>query len=404
MEIKNKKSEGGVSHLYGIGEPSNNDINFTNGDIYTEISSGNIFYFIEKKWCKNVVEKKEVVLNPNTIGEGNPQLNKNNKNGDTYTDSISGEKYSFINDDWCKNITEKDKQNIVFSIVDITYKEIIEKINNSFLTPGSYYKILDTIEPFIVFSLNNKVVSTDIQSTSYPQDTIKYDIVNNKITYRKDTLLNIECYYDWRNSNTFPDREVYNISIGINSYNNIIKKSCNNISIGDNSSNNIFEECCEGNILGEYCSDNIFGKKSCFNTIGEKFNSNIIKEGFTSNIIGNKVENNTFDFYFINNIIGNTIHNNKFGNNLDSNKIGNEFHNNIIGNQCKNNVFSNQCYFNNIVDNVVFTNFTLLQNFNLEKKNISNLIENYICDVYKNSKGTYKLKYYDDSLIIIDLA
>ena len=401
MEIKNKKSEGGISHLYGIGEPSIKDINFINGDIYTEISSGNIFYFVEKEWCKNSIQKNKDVKT--VRGEGVPKDVINVNNGDIYINNKTGDRYYLINNKWYKNISSKDKNNVIFNIVDILYTELIEKLNTNTLIPGSYYKTIDTIEPFIIFILTSGVISFDVKSVLFPQDEIKYDILQNKILYRKDTLLNIECYYDWRNSNTFPDKNVYNISIGINSIGNIIHSGCNNIKIGDNSNNNIFYSNCEENILGVYSSDNIFGEKSCFNEIGEKFNNNIINNGFISNIIGDKVENNTFDSYFINNYVGNTVHNNKFGNNLDSNKFGNEFHNNIIGNNCKNNIFSNLCYFNNILDNTCFNTFTLLQNFDFKNINIFNFIENYNCDIYKNSKGSYKLKYYDDELIIIDL-
>ena len=109
--------------------------------------------------------------------------------------------------------------------IDISYADLITAIDGSTLVRGCWYRITDyrtkhliydttdintaAVEPLIVLALAANAISTHAHSESYPQDSIEYDYSLNLaedgvtartglITWRKDTQLNIECYYDWR--------------------------------------------------------------------------------------------------------------------------------------------------------------------------------------------------------------
>jgi hypothetical protein len=132
----------------------------------------------------------------------------------------------------------------------IKYDELLNKITKNELVSGSYYLITDYqtihiipntnnahlnvhgtvytnktqyvydtntngvytegVEPLIVLAVTNNKISSQASSQLYPNDIISYDISSTLcedgitrrkglIAYRKDTIQNIECWYDWRN-------------------------------------------------------------------------------------------------------------------------------------------------------------------------------------------------------------
>ena len=112
------------------------------------------------------------------------------------------------------------------SIVDKTYSELESMISLNELSPGQYYRITDyftkydqpvtnitmsgNIESLIILALNESTLHKQVISEQFSQDIIYYDFndneteVNNesrtgKILYRKDTINNLETWYDWRN-------------------------------------------------------------------------------------------------------------------------------------------------------------------------------------------------------------
>jgi hypothetical protein len=127
-------------------------------------------------------------------------------------------------------------------MVSVTYSELMGHIGNSTLVEGAMYKITnfqtkhiipnsahlnvqgtvyedkltapnnlsEGVEELVVIALSSNKVSQEAFSIQFPQDTIRIDLTSNlcedgttprtgKIVYRKDTVRNIELYYDWRN-------------------------------------------------------------------------------------------------------------------------------------------------------------------------------------------------------------
>ena len=110
--------------------------------------------------------------------------------------------------------------------VEVKHADLLVLISKNKLSNGAFYEIIDhqtihqipntttihtaLVEGLIVQAISVNKVSTLASSRLYPLDTITYDVNNilcednitarkGKITYRKDTVKNIECYYDWRN-------------------------------------------------------------------------------------------------------------------------------------------------------------------------------------------------------------
>ena len=110
-------------------------------------------------------------------------------------------------------------------IIDTTYNNLTSSISSSALTKGAWYKITDyqtihlipntsqinsaSIEPLLVFAEDVNKISTHVFSQAYPQDLIEYDYTKNLaedsstprpglITWRKDTALDVDAFYDWR--------------------------------------------------------------------------------------------------------------------------------------------------------------------------------------------------------------
>ena len=99
------------------------------------------------------------------------------------------------------------------SVIDITMADISNMSSGSQFVIGSLYRITDyarvntfpegqissTVEPIIVKATAiNSLVGYAI-SESFPQDQIIFNsIIGSVIVYRKDTVKNIECFFDWR--------------------------------------------------------------------------------------------------------------------------------------------------------------------------------------------------------------
>jgi len=110
--------------------------------------------------------------------------------------------------------------------LDITYANLVLKIAANSLIPGTYYRIIDyqtkhqisgtteihigPIEPLSIRANTVNVLDSAAFSSIYPRDIIYYNLNDDvcedgttsrtgKIIYRKDPIVNIEIYYDWRN-------------------------------------------------------------------------------------------------------------------------------------------------------------------------------------------------------------
>lgn len=85
---------------------------------------------------------------------------------------------------------------------EILYADIADLILNNGITEGMLYRITDATEydiNLIVTGLNTSSVSGLAYSEEFPQDEIFYDIANDVITRRTDTIKKLSAPFDWRN-------------------------------------------------------------------------------------------------------------------------------------------------------------------------------------------------------------
>lgn len=85
---------------------------------------------------------------------------------------------------------------------EILYADIADLILNNGITEGMLYRITDATEydiNLIVTGLNTSSVSGLAYSEEFPQDEIFYDIDNDVITRRTDTIKKLSAPFDWRN-------------------------------------------------------------------------------------------------------------------------------------------------------------------------------------------------------------
>lgn len=305
-------------------------------------------------------------------------------------------------------------------IVNKTYDELKEMYDGSTLIPGQLYKLTDfktlhnildetdtytgdswegSLEPLILLATSTGTFDKQVFSEAYPKDIIHYDInitnfdsdhsffetgAKGVITYRKDTVQNVECWYDFRNVKYYRNENlVYTFGDYSNCYNTSIGKRVSNTILnntvfstyalgcifGYDNYNNTFDEVCYNNIIG----NNFYG-----NTILTYFYNNNIRSNFNTNIIGN--------YFYDNNIIGNNFY---------GNIISDYFYNNTIYNDFLNNKISIFFRFNdvkNMVDSVDFTDAT-------------HVYGDYNCEIFVNAGSSLRLKYIDsnDNDIITDL-
>lgn len=125
-------------------------------------------------------------------------------------------------------ISFKDLTTGVSKLIELTVADLNALITSGSLIPGAIYKLSDfqtkhlipnttsdfnvaEIEILYVWAITNTKVSTRVFSEAFPQDIIYLDLTNTvcedvnhtprkgKIIYRKDTLKNLETWYDFRN-------------------------------------------------------------------------------------------------------------------------------------------------------------------------------------------------------------
>ncbi len=302
-------------------------------------------------------------------------------------------------------------ENIMPIITDILYADLLVLSQNEEMIIG-YYRITDfatsqlipnTIsvktgiaEPLIVFATSKKTLDKKAISALWPQDYIEYDLEDitifnpsdgsskGSISFRKDTIINVSTYFDWRNfvwrrwetvlnngtyiSLTDPgggrahiDFYTFSNNIAVDTNVFIVAGNGNAISttnthIGDTSSNTIF---------GNNQSDVYFGSNMLDNTFSNYMN--FINAGaYTNNIIaGKNFKYNNIGSYFQTTSIGSNFQLNNIKNNFGSNIIGNYFQYNNIENDVAGLTILNNFVHNNICatfGGVDFTASTLVYN------------------------------------------
>jgi hypothetical protein len=164
---------------------------------------------------------------------------------------------------------------------DLTYSELVDRINNSALIKGSYYRITDfqtvhkilggtdvntgSVEPIIVLATKQNQIDSLVFSELFPNDILHYKVLDDTIMapssgskgvilYRKDTQKNLSCYYDFRNvvfrrwaTNPFPGLYIaYSIYSGINAFieEKTFGQNARDIEIGSNSFNIVIRNNC----------------------------------------------------------------------------------------------------------------------------------------------------------------
>ena len=336
-------------------------------------------------------------------------------------------------------------------IVNKTYAELKAMYDGSTLTPGQLYKITDfatvhnildgnttsgdintgTTEPLILLATSTNAFDKQAYSTLFPKDIIYYDITGGDtrdiaffddstpidnlkgvIYYRKDTIQNVECWYDFRNvkyrrwlvnatpwvaSGTYVAKHVYE-------YNSILYKCIKNhtgltntpdvdttnwikwldktqnrswtsdktqFNIGGITTTNLImsdpidvytfgdyynwvNDVEIGKIHLDYVIDNYSYSSKLnnivFNTTDSLYTcfSNVFGDNCFNNTVGNYFNINTVGYGFNNNMVGDSFNNNTVGNYFYNNTVGNDFSNNTVGNDFFNNTVGDGFNFNTV--------------------------------------------------------
>lgn len=322
-----------------------------------------------------------------------------------------------------------------FDYKDISWANFQTDYNGSGLTKGSYYRITDrNPENLVLFAVDTHKVGTQAWSLEYPADIIhidldvtqstaglsgyvetiptptpSYDDQGVKIVYRKDTVNNIEAYYDWRKvrfrrwfatGKTNTETAVGYISWSTAVSNNDIGSSdteinvdngdtldvytfgsesptnVKNVSVGKHTTkelNNIVflgSSQIENVIVDSDCSNISFsgtvknvklGSGSQGSILKDNFEDNIIHGNFTNNIVFTDVKRNVFGFNFKFNSVGQNSVENTFATNVTQNTFNQEFEGNVVGDNFNSNRLgqaSKENYFGDrFDDNEIDVNF-----------------------------------------------
>lgn len=253
----------------------------------------------------------------------------------------------------------------------VTYSELVNKINTNTLTQSVFYLITDfqtcydqpnydsnrnpiigsnykqgPVEPLIVLAISDSQISNNAFSPLFPNDKITYDwtfdtteatsgVAFGRITERIDDMGN-RTGYDHRNI-LF---KRYLESTGSTVYNVIFDNglassefltfsgSSSNNKIGDNLNYSTF--LLPNIVFGVDCNNNTIGVKSYNNTIGANSNDNVVGSNFIGNTIGDNFESNNIGDYFGNNAsFSGTPVQNLISSGFKYNKIGDYFGNNL---------------------------------------------------------------------------
>ena len=261
---------------------------------------------------------------------------------------------------------------------NITWDTLRAIRNNSGLTPGMQYRIIDYTTTtsqantqsaghqfdIIVTADNEYTLNENARAVRHKGDTyfsgsslesweIKYDIDNDTskyawansgstgrgvIYYMKDEWNN-ECPYDFKNIQYLYSGSTYYYTF----------HSTESEHNGD--ATTLFGKYCRGNKIGKYIS--------VFNLTLPKnvFWGNIYDEDVVYNVIGNDCHNNTFEKGTQCNVLCDFCHDNTFGMNCRYNTLGKSCHNNIIYSSGRHNVFGDNCSYNSLGDECEYNTF-----------------------------------------------
>jgi hypothetical protein len=299
--------------------------------------------------------------------------------------------------------------------IDVTWSELDALVTGSSLVKGQKYCITDfrtrenipktadvhtgTIEPIIVTATSINTLSDLAISTVYPDDTLLYELIDTtsqggdrgRIMFRKDNLLNIAIWYDWRNvifrrwetspssgvftvttdnGGAFKDYPTFNPLANVHDVviNNFIDgklfttKLNNNVFLTDESVNDCyFDSNSYGNTFLKVCVSNTFGSGCQNNSIILDFVRTNVGGDFIDNTFEGVVQQNTIAYGFTDNVLGGTFSNNNIGDNFQNNNIAVNFSGNKTSVNFSNNIIDSEFAFNIILQffrgNTVGINF-----------------------------------------------
>ena len=291
------------------------------------------------------------------------------------------------------------------SMQNITYAELVIKVNQSGLKQGELYRITDyittTTQPntrsaghqfdIIVIALSTNELSQNAYAIQHEGDTyfsnsdlsardIKYDIHNDLskyawadteygkgvIYYMKDEFDN-EAPYDFKNIQfertlewfeehenwcnevlgEVPSESQWYYTLTYNGETIQDASIVGNTLVNDENYisgvyNNDFSLCSTYNVYVEGRNAVFALSHNVVITKGDNYDYN----GCYSNTFGNNCNSNTFGNGCYSNTFGNNCNSNTFGNGCYSNTFGNNCNSNTFGNGCDSNTFGNGCYSN----------------------------------------------------------
>ncbi len=326
--------------------------------------------------------------------------------------------------------------------LNITYLDLLYKVNNSELQTGLSYLISDfqtiydqpdfdssgnaklsvetktsIVEPLLCLATSNNTLASEVYSPLFPKDKIHYDIswgatevmgvaAKGRITERID---------DRNNRTDYDHRHIYfkRYALSIPEFGQTIYDRFKDTS-------NAFSEFLT---FGADCFDNYIGNYASFyDTWGEPFllaNNvfedncalNKTKEYFINNHFGTDSCENTFDFYSTNN---------RAVSYFSRNICMHRFQGNIIGTQTSFNVFGRIFRYNNLGDNTAYNDFaSTISDTQFGSGIQSNIFPigvdisgsdytlathlrgAYTCNILSREDGTKKLTYYNNSDTLI---
>ena len=399
--------------------------------------------------------------------------------------------YDFLLDKYlCHKHDSGDFTGLIVNPISIAYGDLIVLQTGSLLEPGQQYKITDFAtkhrildgnsvttdyntgvnEPLILTATSSNTFDKQVYSPLHPFDIIYYDITGGDtrdiaffdegvaitglkgvIYYRKDTIQNVETWYDFRNvkfrrwlvsaktwisGGTYTLRDVYE-------FNNVLYKCIKGhtgltdtpdvdttnwikwldktqnwswttnkrqFNIGNVSLTNlIMSDPIDVYTFGDYynwVNDVEIGKiyldfvintynyssklnNIVFYTTDDIYTclSNVFGDNCFLNTVGNGFRNNTVGNDFLNNTVGNDFYYNTVGNYFNTNTVGNDFYYNTVGNYFNTNMVGNG-FNNNTVGNS-FNNNTVGNDF-LNNTVGNDFLNNTVGnDFYYNTVGNY---------------
>ena len=354
------------------------------------------------------------------------------KAGETALDikAFDGVKYSWNQDfstddnlvanyiDFAGNLNYGPK---LYTYLKIAYKELVNFRDNSKLTSGRLYRIIDyattTIQsgtksaghPFdvVVLALSENELSEHAWAIQHDEDTyfntsnlsawqIWYcldndttrfewaDETNGKgVIYRMIDEFNNDVPYDFKNiqfyrqwdSNKSLWSTISSDNTGVPCYTFSSSGNGSTTSFTDMSlhiSNNVYSNVIKEDyntfsnkqslnntcLFGNGCFYNTFGSECKYNTLGIWCNSNTFGSGCNYNTFGDNCDYNTFGEYCYYNSFGNDCYYNSFGNSCSNNSFESCCQSNSFGNECYKNTFGNYCQYNTFGNYCISIRFT----------------------------------------------